>query len=177
MSSCTNKSKNTFGTNRLCALTAPARLWEEAAKLLSHIKALCAQVTDEGTIAIEFYSEGAHCHVRTARVSLTVTLQWANFDCELVVREFDRRLAVPARGEQPIYVGGQPRETRVARFLPDLNRAREFGWIEQGQSSRFVTCDALANQVIIQLVDLAERADRGEFRSSTFPRPLARRRR
>jgi len=147
----------------------------EATKLLSKIKALCAQVTAEGTIAVEFYSEVANCHARTGRVSLTVTLQWANFDCELVVREFDRRLAVPARGEQPIYAGGQPRETRVTRFLPDLNRAREFGWIEQGQSSTFITCDELANKVVIQLIDLAERAHRGEFRSSS-PRSLARRR-
>lgn len=43
----------------------------EATNLLSQIKALCAQVTAEGTIAIEFYSEpqGASCHIRTGRVS------------------------------------------------------------------------------------------------------------
>jgi hypothetical protein len=145
----------------------------EATKLLSHIKAFCAQVTAEGTITIEFYSEleGASCHIRTGRVSLTVNLQWADFDSELVVREFGRRLAVPARGEQPI---GQPRELRATRFLPDLDRARELGWIEQGQSSTFITSDALANQVVIQLIDLSERANRGEFRSST-PQSLARR--
>jgi hypothetical protein len=148
----------------------------EATKLLSQIKALCAQVTAEGTITIEFYSEGASCHIRTARVSLTVNLQWANFDSELVVREFDRKLAVPARGEQLIYVSGQPREIRATRFLPDLDRARNLGWIEQGQSSTFITSDALANHVVIQLIDLSERADRGEFRSS-MPQSLARRRR
>jgi len=147
----------------------------EATKLLSEIKALCAQVTAEGTIAVEFYSEGANCHVRTGGVSLTVTLQWANLDCELVVREFDRRLAVPARGEQPIYPGGQPRETRATRYLPDLNRAREFGWIEQGQSPTFITCEAMANQVVIQLIDLAEKAHGGAFRSSS-PRFASRRR-
>ena len=147
----------------------------EARKLLNKINAFCAQVAAEGTIAVEFYSEDAHCHIRTDRVSLTVTLQWANFDCELVVREFDRKLAVPARGEQPIYAGGEPRETRATRFLPDRNRAREFGWIKQGQSSTFTACDELASQVVIQLIDLAERAHRGEFRSS-HPRSLARRR-
>lgn len=136
-----------------------------ATDLLSQIEALCAQVTAEGTINIEFYPEGASCHIRTGRVSLTVSLQWANVDSELVVREFDRRLAVPARGEQRVYIGGQPRETRVTRFLPDLDRALRFGWTEQAHSSTFITSEALANQVVIQVIDLAERADRGEFRS------------
>jgi hypothetical protein len=134
----------------------------EVSKLFSQIKALCAQITDEGTIGIEFYSSGANCHARTSRVSLTVNLEWANVDCELVVREFDGRLAVPDRNELAIYAGRR-REVRATRFLPDLNRAREFGWIEKGQSSPFITCDALANQVVIQLIDLTERADRGEL--------------
>ena len=60
---------------------------------------------------------------------------------------------------QPIYYGGQPKEVRVTRFVPELNRAREYGWIEQGQSSPFITCEALVSRIVIQFVDLAEKAE------------------
>lgn len=122
---------------------------------------LCAEISERGGMSIELYSDGARSvHLRNRRISLVVMLEWSNFECELIVREFDRKLAVPASGEQPIYASGQPKEVRVTRFLPELNRAREYGWIEQGQSPPFITCESLANQIVIQFVDLVEQAER-----------------
>ena len=129
--------------------------------LFDRIKALCSEINSANDMGIKFFSEstGKACHIRNNRVSLTVDVQWSNFDCELVVREFDRRLAVPAIGEQPIYPGGQPRETRAKRFTPELNRAREYGWIDGGESSTFVRSDALADKILIDFMNLVERAN------------------
>lgn len=123
------------------------------------VEALCAEIKDE-FLAIEVHVESGQCHLRNQRVSMVVSLQWSNFDCELVVREFNRRLAVPKLGEQPIYAGVQPKETRATRFLPEINRARELGWIEQNQPSSFISCEALANRIVIEFVNLVERLEK-----------------
>jgi hypothetical protein len=129
--------------------------------LFDRIKTLCSEINSANDMGLQFFAEntGVSCHIRNYRVSVTVNLQWSNFDCELVVREFDRRLAVPALGEQPIYAGGQPREKRARRFTPELSRAREYGWIEEGQSASFITGDALADQILIDFVNLIETVD------------------
>ena len=141
--------------------------------LFDRIKTLCAEINSANDMGIQFFSErtGTGCHIRNYRVSLTVTLQWANFDCQLVVREFERKLAVPALGEQPIYAGGQPRETRTRRSTPELNRAREYGWIEEGPASTFMSCDALADRIVIDFVNLIEKVEQAPARPVRTSRP------
>ena len=162
---------------RLRSHDARSVIGRQASVLFDRIKTLCAEINSANDMGVEFFSErtGSGCHIRNYRVSLIVTLQWLNFDCELVVREFDRKLAVPALGEQPIYAGGQPRETRTRRFTPELSRAREYGWIEEGQNTTFITCDALADQIVIDFVNLVERIEHAPARTartSTRPRRL-----
>jgi hypothetical protein len=72
----------------------------QASLLFDRIKALCDEINASNDMGPQFFAErnGTSCHIRNYRVSVTVNLQWANFDCELVVREFDRKLAVPAFG-------------------------------------------------------------------------------
>jgi hypothetical protein len=125
--------------------------------LFGRIKTLCIEINSASDMELQFFPEhtGVGCHIRTYQVSVTVNLQWSNFDCELVVREFDTRLAVPALGEQPFYAGGQPREKRARRFTPELSRAREYGWIEEGQAATFITGEALADQLLIDFVNFS----------------------
>jgi hypothetical protein len=83
-----------------------------------------------------------------------------------------RRLAVLNLDEQPRI---PPEETRVTRFLPDLNRARGLGWVERSQSSSFLLCDDLAKRIVIEFVDLVQRFERT---GRDFPlRPVRLRRR
>jgi len=46
--------------------------------------------------------------------------------------------------------------------MPELSRDREYGWIEQGKPSQFLSSAALAEKCVIQFLDLAARADCGE---------------
>ncbi len=129
--------------------------------LFRRIEALVCDANADD-IGLEFIPDNGQlsCHVRNNRTSLMVTSDYPNFgDLELVVREFDRRLAVCARGEQPIYFNGEPRETRARRFKPELNRAREYGWVEDGRPATFVTSEGLADRILIDFVDLVERND------------------
>jgi hypothetical protein len=52
---------------------------------------------------------------------------------------------------------------RETRFLPDMNRAREYGWTEEGNPSSFLSTEALAESIVGRFIDLSERAERGEF--------------
>lgn len=54
--------------------------------------------------------------------------------------------------------------------LSALKRAREYGWVEEEQPSKFITSDVLANTIVIRFVDLVEKAGRGDFRPSIRPR-------
>ena len=47
-----------------------------------------------------------------------------------------------------------------------MNRARELGWSKEGRNNEFLSTDALANKLLIQFIDLAAKADRGELRAS-----------
>lgn len=154
-----------------------AVIGHQTSLLFDKIKTLCSEINSANDMGLQFFAEnsGISCHIRNYRVSVTVNVQWSNFDCELVVREFDRRLAVPALGEQPIYAGGQPREKRARRFTPELSRAREYGWIEEGQSSAFITGEALADQILIDFVNLVETADNTVPRPGMIPGPRRRR--
>ena len=87
-------------------------------------------------------------------------------------RILHRKLAVPAMGEQPIYAGGQPRGTRTRRLLPDVNRAREYGWVEQGDSDAFITGEALADQILIDFVNLTQRVEQAPRRPRSSRHPL-----
>jgi hypothetical protein len=150
-----------------------------AAELFTKIKELCAEIDASGSASIEFASDPVkvfgiernthECHLR-GRVSLVVTLE-LHPETILVVREFDRKL--PMRGEHVAYLNGQPQLVGESRFLPDMNRAREHGWTEDGSASSFLSSESLADNIVKRFVDLSAKADRGELRRSA---PRAKRR-
>jgi hypothetical protein len=139
-------------------------------ELFTAIKDLCAEIAASGDASIQVASETHQCHLRN-RVSLVVTLD----ESTLVVREFDKKLQMG--GETLAYLNGQPQVVRESRFLPDMNRAREYGWSEEGQPSRFLSSAALADTIVSLFIDLAARSERGEFKGTTIFPGLSRRRR
>lgn len=137
---------------------------EKTAELFGTIKKLCDDINGRGSLRIQFAADERQCHLRHDCVSLLVTLSDLYTGPELVVREFDKRLGFG--NEMLFYVQGKPRLIRESKFLPDINRAGEYGWEEEGYPSKFICSDVLANTIVVQFVDLVERADRGEFRPS-----------
>jgi len=140
-------------------------------ELFSAITRLCEDMNASGIASIEFASEAQQCHVRNHRVSLLVTLLEASSGALIVVRDFSKRL--PFRGEQRLfYPDGEALKLREKSFLPDIYRAREYGWIDKQQPATFLSTGALADIIVSSFVDLSAKADRGQLNRAT---PHARR--
>jgi hypothetical protein len=135
------------------------RVATEALNLFTKITGICAEIHASGSAPIQAASDIRRCHLRN-RVSLVVTLDLSS-EADLVVREFDKKC--PMGGENLVYLNGQPQMLREIRFLPDMTRAREYGWSEEGQPSKFLSSAALADRIVGLFIDLAARDDRGEF--------------
>jgi len=136
-------------------LVTPAAL-----ELFIKIKEISAEIHASGHASIEFASDARRCHLRN-KVSLQLTYD-ARAEPKLVVHGFSKRLGMGT--EHLIYLDGEPRMLREATFLPDLTRAREQGWSEERQQSKFLSTEALADKIVSCFIDLDARAERGEFR-------------
>jgi hypothetical protein len=78
----------------------------------------------------------------------------------LKVAEFNAQIPLPDAREMSF---SEPTMLCEITFVPELSRAREYGWIEQhGETAEFLSSTALADRCAIQFFDLAARADRGE---------------
>ena len=148
---------------------------EKTWELFDTINKLCAEISASGNVSIQFASDIRQCHLRNDLVSLLVTLAESYSELELEVREFSKRLALP--GERLAYLNGEPRVVSERKFQPEMNRAREYGWIKEGEASQFLSSEEVANAIVIQFVDLVERANGGEFKVPMAPLHLQRRRR
>jgi hypothetical protein len=139
-------------------------------ELFKAIKALCIKINEDGNLSIQVESDTRQCHLRNNCISLLVRLtelmslgESPDSIFQLAILEFDKRLSF--RTEQFVYPD-KPERLSESTFLPDLNRARSFGWVEDEQPARFLSADALANTIVGRFVELAARADRGELRVS-----------
>jgi hypothetical protein len=153
---------------------ASAILMRKTSELFRVIEMWCAEINNRENLLIEFRSEPTQCHLR-ATVSLLVDLSYRSgeastvSDRELIVREYSNKL--PFRGESFRYPDGKPRQLSEGKFLPEMSRAREYGWTkdEAGERSVFLSSETLASQIAIQFIDLVEKATRGDF--GYFPWP------
>lgn len=147
---------------QLKAYNGRSKVKAEALNLFAELEAQCEQLRTHDSIPNQFAVDERHFHLRNNRVSLIVTMHMSNVAPdivpELIVKEFDKRLAFV--GEHLFYPDGEPREVSTTRFHPELSRAREQGWTPKGEES-FLSSPALAEKIVIQFVDLIEKADRG----------------
>jgi len=135
------------------------------AELFEAVQRLCAEVTVAQNIPVECSKDALQCHLRS-RASLVVSLRCSYSACELMVREFDKRL--PMGNEQHLYYpDGDPKVLRESKYLPDLNRAREFGWTEY-EGAPFLSSSSLADRIVIQFIDLLDKVNRRGGRGALF---------
>lgn len=131
-------------------------------ELFTEVKRLCDEVTAQGLIqircGIEFQerSQLQSCGVTDGQVSLSVN--WNQLYTNslehsgLVVREFEGGFPPPG----PYVVVNPPREISKTTYSPDLSLARKYGWKEDG-GDEFLSSTALAEQCVIQFMDLVDR--------------------
>jgi hypothetical protein len=139
---------------------------QKALELFNAIERLCAEINASKNATIQVAKDPPKCHLRNDRVSLFVSLadSYSYSESGLVVRQFNNKCAFS--GERLFYPDGKPKKLSENRFLPEMNRARECGWVEDGEPSKFLSSETLADNIVGQFIDLAARADRGEFKVS-----------
>jgi hypothetical protein len=146
-----------------------------AGELFTKVTEVCTEINANGSASIQFALDTERafgrdrdphgCHLRD-RVSLIATLD-LHSEADLIVREFDKKQ--PMIGENLAYLNGRPNLVGDSRFLPDINRAREVGWCEYGEPSKFLASAELADVIVRLFIDINARAERGEFQRPIAP--------
>lgn len=156
--------------NERDSLRSPLRgnvVAKETDLLFKAIKGKCDEVNVGGNAEIQVAVDSRQCHLRNDRVSLTVRLtESAAMTPELVVNQYSKRLPMGRENLIYLYVEGHPKIVGEEIFLPDLNRAGEYGWSLRARSDQFLSMDALADRIVIKFIDHAARADRRRSRSA-----------
>lgn len=150
-------------------------IFQSVAELLGNIERHCVEITAKGSMRIrceKVLQEGQQtqsCTLTNGLVSMVVAwnqLYSTTLDhSSLVVREFNGGLILPKERGQRMY-SVTPQKIQETQYSPDLSRAREYGWNEDG-ASEFLSSTALAERCVIQFVDLANRYNNGEIKRLT----------
>ena len=141
-----------------------------ACALFTGIKGLCEDINAAESASISFKVDARECHLRSSRVSLIVFLDLGSLGPSLTAREFDCK--VPFPGERTVCLGDEMNALSNRRFLPDLTRGGEYGWMAERQAGQYLSCDALADSIVSRFVDLAAKADRGQLKRPMAPRGI-----
>jgi hypothetical protein len=141
------------------------------ALLFEGIQQRCVDINAKGSRFLRIRCETTNdhrCIVTDGGVALLVAWiqRYTNTlsDTSLIVREFDGRLLLPSEMAQGQMLMGSPQTVRETRYLPDLSRTREYGW-RATTSSTFLSSPNLAEQCVIDFLDLASRHGRWGDRS------------
>ena len=94
-------------------------------------------------------------------LTVTWTQPYSNIlqSASLAVREFKGGLILPSQMVNRMYVVN-PQLIHEKKYLPELSHAREYGWVATG-STTFLPSGDLAEQCVIEFLDLASRHGRG----------------
>jgi len=142
-------------------------------ELFQEIEKQCDEINGLGHLRIRyettFQERNAHqsCILTDDWVGMIVLWhqQWSNTldKSGLVVREFNSRLLFNSELGRLMQMS-QPERISETKYEPELSRSREYGWKKAGQSNEFITSSALAENCVIQFMDLVERNNSGKVR-------------
>ena len=102
---------------------------------------ICALTSDSVALAVSYYQPSGN--------SLHEAL--------LAVRQFDQSLLAS-------FVVRQPRPLREVQYIPSVSRGLQYGWALKKRPNDFISTAELANQCVMQLLDLIERDRDGKIR-------------
>jgi hypothetical protein len=132
--------------------------------LFRHLKKRCDDITAQGHLEIRCSTEFNRrnptqgCVMTDDHVGMIVNWyqQYSNSltDSTLTVREYGNRLIL--HGEVGISYTRHFEHIRETKYSPDLSLAREYGW-KRDRVAGFLSSSDLAEQSVIQFVDLASR--------------------
>jgi hypothetical protein len=147
-----------------------ANIHSKVDELFDAIRKQCDEVNAAGAARIEYLIDRQQHAIEEIitrsgpRVSLIVVWFQAYRNrlegSFLGVREFNERMSVP-----PGYVRIQHADlVKEAKYEPDISRGLEYGWTPQKGQKDFLSSMELANQCVIQFLDLVNRDSDGKVR-------------
>jgi len=136
----------------------------KVSEVFAEIERHCAELQASGKIPIRVGSGGGRCVLTNNSVSLIVSWHppYVNALSTMNVSEYNAHMPLPNE-PHPLFVEEKPTQLTEKKFLAELSRAREYGWAEESNPSRFLSSSKLAEQCVIQFINLAERDQRGEI--------------
>jgi len=154
-----------------CGMTA---IFEKVRELFNEIRSQCEQVNALGHLAIR---SGFQIEQRSAiqtisltddRVGIIVTWEQSYSNTleksGLLVTEFAGGLILPDEYGKRMYFR-DPQKLKATRYKPNLSPALEYGWSPE-RTNEFASSTSLAELILIQLMELVDRNNRGEIRRS-----------
>jgi hypothetical protein len=154
-----------------------ASILEEVKKVFNEIEKHCEDVNGRGHLQIRYETDFTErsarqsCILTNGHVGMTVVWQqqYSNLldNSGLFVREFNSGLIFNSEVGRRAYAT-PPDMIAETEYEPELSRAREYGWKQNGKSE-FVSSSAFAEKCVLQFIDLVDRFARGEVRRKNWP--------
>ena len=140
----------------------------EVKKVLEEVARICADLNAQGYHEIRAAAVKDVFVMTNNKVSLSVYWRQPYVNAPegwgLEVREFNRRMQLPS--EPFLQFFAEATELRLDRYLPDLSKSRDVGWVEEMPKNhgRFHQSSSLADMCVIQFLKLINRAEKGEVK-------------
>ena len=145
----------------------------EVKLIFEEIERQCIEVSAAGLTNIrcewkyEYGSQHSFCQISNDRVGTIVSWHQRYTgsldEAGLFVREFNGRLLMNSELGRLI-LQREPTRLRETKYEPDFSRSGHYGWKKKGDASIFTSSAVLAEQCVIDFLDLAERAANGKIR-------------
>jgi hypothetical protein len=133
---------------------------EKVLELFTEIQRLCSEIHTKGNISIRVGANAGRCVLTDGRISLVVGWRqpYSNSLDRCALKALEYNMQIPLPNERLIYLFGEPTQIRETNFSPELSRAREYGWVQEGKPEQFLSSVALADKCVIEFLNLAGRA-------------------
>jgi hypothetical protein len=144
---------------------------QKVMELNEEIKRLCSEIRASRSLPLQVGANAGRCVLTNGRISLTVS--WyrpyinSTDGCGLKLTEYNAAMPMP---NERVMFFQEPEVLSETVLAPDLSRAREYGWVDPLEPDQFMSSSVLAEKCVIQFLDLAARADRGEISPPSFLR-------
>jgi hypothetical protein len=135
-------------------------------ELLSRIDDQCRELSSGGRVEpFRWERKNDACILTSNSVGMIIRWQQPFINVldksALLVEEYDGRLLLTSELNLMLLRTAEMLQRDI--YVPELSRAREYGWRKEDEDTEFLTSAALAERCVIQFIDLLDRRARGEF--------------
>ncbi len=148
-----------------------AKILESLKEIFNEIERQCDIVNAQGHVQIRYETDFTErnafrsCILTDGRAGMIVIWQqqYTNLldNSGLYVREYNGGLIFNSELGRRMHLV-PPDQIAETAYAPELSRAREYGWKQDGKSTEFISSSAFATKCVLQFIDLVERFASGQ---------------